>query len=71
MIPEDRQSMIGKLLHEYRNKYPQSECHKTICCGICDKYYACLYYIFEELITETKFSELNLEIYLLNKIKNE
>jgi hypothetical protein len=67
----DKQILIGNLLAEYKIKYPQSDCKFQDCCGICDKYYSCLYYIFEELIKETKFSEKKLEEYLLTHIKNE
>jgi len=71
MIRVDKQILLGKLLNDYKIKYPQYDCKFQDCCGICDKYYACIYNILEELIDEVKFSEKSLETYLLNKIKNE
>ncbi|HUS50441.1 MAG TPA: hypothetical protein VMZ91_09770 [Candidatus Paceibacterota bacterium] len=71
MKKEDKEFLISRLLNWYSENYPQPDCSLHDCCGICDKYFACLYFIFEELIKKTKFSEKCLEEFLLNQIKNE
>lgn len=37
------------ILNIYKRKYPQYHCKETYCCGLCDKFYPCLFDLLEKI----------------------
>ena len=40
---------VASLLKIYKEKYPQYHCEKEYCCGICDRFYPCLFDLLDKI----------------------
>jgi len=54
MNQQDYMVLVGNLMHEYKERHPSYHCKLTNCCGICERFYPCLYYILSEIKNHTE-----------------
>jgi hypothetical protein len=54
MKQKDFTLFAGILLNTYKLKYPQYHCKKNYCCGICDRFYSCLFDLLEKISQHAK-----------------
>lgn len=40
---------VSNLLKNYKENHPQYHCENSYCCGLCDKFYPCLFDLLEKI----------------------
>ena len=62
---------VGHLLNLKRQHDPQPDCKINSCCGICDKFYPCLYDSLDQIQEWSKQSQIEFREFLEDNKNDE